>query len=165
MQKSANPLLLLDTNVWLSYYLANRPSSDAVQTLLQTAYDKRWNIAYPACIIKDVFYLIAAELKRTTRAENGTITQSQARAAHEVAWACVNHLREHATAVGVDQSDVWLACKLRPVRDDLEDDLVLASAMRAKATYLVTCDKDLIMHANVPALTPTDALAALSTGV
>ena len=70
-------------------------------------------------------------------------------------------MRKQATAVGADESDLWTACNLRSVHNDLEDNLVVAAAQRADATYLFTNDEALIKHAPVAALAPADALALL----
>jgi len=61
--------------------------------------------------------------------------------------------------VGADEADVWLAAKYRALNEDLEDNLVLAAANRAKADYLITNDTQLIAKSPVPALTPRDWLA------
>ena len=113
--------------------------------------------------MKDVFYLIATTFKRDTRAQNGKLTQSDAAVATEIAWGCVNSIREQATAVGADESDIWMACKLHSVHNDLEDNLVVAAAKRANATYLITNDDSLIKHSPVATLTPSDALALLQS--
>ena len=113
------------------------------------------------CYIKDVFYLTANTFKRDIRSKNGTLTEHDAAVAAEIAWGCVNAMREQATAVGADESDLWKACALHSVHTDLEDNLIVAAAQRANATYLVTNDEVLIKHAPVAALTPSDALALL----
>ena len=111
--------------------------------------------------MKDVFYVAVSTFKRIARAEKGSLTPSDAVTATETAWGCVNSMRKQATAVGADESDLWTACNLRSVHNDLEDNLVVAAAQRADATYLVTNDEALIKHAPVAALTPADALALL----
>lgn len=63
-------------------------------------------------------------------------------------------MQEMGTAVGADGSDLWLACKLREMHDNLEYDIILAACERAKVDYLVTRDKKLIADAPVAALTP-----------
>lgn len=153
--------LLLDTNVWLDSYLPNRARKEVATALISFAYERSLPLLYPAVALKDVFYLTAAAVKYDIRQQKGELTSCDAAAAAEIAWACVNNMREIATAVGADESDAWLACKLRSVHADLEDNLVIAAAQRANATYLVTNDEALIKHAPVAALTPSDALAML----
>lgn len=153
--------LLLDTNVWLDSYLPNRARKKEATSLISFAYERECPLLYAAVALKDVFYLTAAAIKRDIRQQKGQLTCSDAAAATEIAWGCVSSMREIATAVGADESDAWLACKLKSVHGDLEDNLVIAAAQRAHATYLITNDEALIKHAPVAALTPEDALAML----
>lgn len=71
-------------------------------------------------------------------------------------------MREIATAVGADDSDLWLACKYKPILGDLEDNLVLASAERAQVDFIVTGDEQLIRKSTRNAYMPADALSFLS---
>ena len=64
-------------------------------------------------------------------------------------------------AVDADESDVWRACKYRPLGNDLEDDMVMTAAERAQARFTVTNDKELIRKAAVAAYLPEDAVAHL----
>lgn len=155
--------LLIDTNVWLDSYLPNRARKDEAVSLLSFAYEHDYALLYATSTLKDVFYLVAAAIKHDIRQQKGALSESDATAATEIAWACVSNMREIATAVGSDESDLWLACKLKSVHADLEDNLVVAAAQRASATCLVTNDEALIKHAPVAALTPSDALAVLQT--
>lgn len=153
--------LLADTNVWLDYFLPKRPDHTEALSFISFVRERDHLLLYPAAIVKDVFYLTANTFKRDIRSKNGTLTEHDAAVAAEIAWGCVNAMREQATAVGADESDLWKACVLRSVHDDLEDNLVVAAAQRANATYLVTNDEALIKHTPVAALTPSDALALL----
>ena len=156
---------LVDTNVWLDYFLSSRPGHAEAMSFILFAYEHDYPLLYPASIVKDVFYLTVNAFKRDSRAQMGALTPGAAGAAAEAAWGCVNSMREQATAVGVDESDLWQACKLRNIHDDLEDNLVVAAAQRAKATYLVTSDETLIKHSPVATLTPTDALGMLQAAL
>lgn len=153
--------LLVDTNVWLDYFLSERPGHDEAVSFVAFACERKYPLLYPASIVKDVFYLTANALKRDTRARKGALAPSDAAAATETAWGCVHSMREQATAVGADESDLWMACSLHSIHNDLEDNLVVAAAQRADATYLITSDETLIKHAPVAALTPGDALTLL----
>lgn len=161
LMPSLCPTLLIDTNIWLDCFLPNRPGHDEAMSLMSFAYEREYPLLYPTTIVKDMFYLMVNALKCDIRAKKGALTQNDAAAVTECAWACVNNMRERATAVGADESDIWMACKLRSVHNDLEDNLVVAAAQRANATYLVTSDELLIKHAPVAALTPGDAFALL----
>lgn len=155
---SESPLrLLVDANVWLDSYLPKRTGNAAAREFITIAKSKGACLLYPVHVIKDVFFLLRSTMKQQERAARGTLTEEMARAIAESAWGCVENMRENATAVGADESDVWLACKYRPLLEDLEDGLVLAAAERAQADMLVTNDAQLIAKATVPAHTPADA--------
>lgn len=152
--------LLLDTNVWVDNYCKDHVSNDVVRELMSTAYKKGVVLTYPAGIVKDVFYVLSHEFKRVA-ARGGTLSEKDALAINEVVWGCVNNMCEIATAVGVDEGDIWLARKYKSLTGDLEDNLVLAAAQRAKPDFLITSDRQLIQRATVAALTPADMLNVL----
>ena len=154
-------VLMLDTNCWVDYYVPSRRHADDSRALIRHAFQYDIKLAYPACIAKDVFYLIAADTKRFVRESSGSLTEHEAALINESAWSAVNHMRENAFAVSIGQTDVWYAAKMRSVHNDFEDNLVLAAAEKANATYLVTNDEQLIKHAPIAALTPHDALVYL----
>lgn len=162
---SRQPSLLVDTNVWLDYFLPKRPGHAEALSFVSFAREHNHPLLYPAAIVKDVFYLTANALKRDIRNESGMLNEHDAATATEIAWGCVRSIREQATAVGTDESDLWKACALHSIHNDLEDNLIVAAAQRANASYLVTNDEGLIKHAPVAALTPKDALALLQAGL
>ena len=153
--------LLLDTCVWLDNYLGCRPGSEAACRLVVTALERGFTLAYAAASVKDVHYIVAQTLKRERRAAGGEVSEAAALADDQVAWACIENMREIATAVGLDASDVWLAEKYRTVHRDIEDNLVVAAVRRLGSGMLVTDDLDLIRHAPVPAMTPQDVLGLM----
>lgn len=154
--------LLLDTNIWMDYYLEQRVGHASAMSLLAYAIDHGHNLAYAVTTSKDVFYLINAGAKRILRKENnGTLSEDQARVASQLAWACLGHMAENAIPIGCDLSDVWLAEKYRNLHTDFEDNLVLAAAQRAGVDLLVTGDVNLIQHSPVAAMNAQDALAYL----
>lgn len=156
--------ILVDTNVWLDYFLGERAGSADALAFLRTARAAGASLLYPASSATDLFYIICAELKRAVARERGAVGETDALAIREIAWSCLGTLRELACAVGMDESDVWLATKFRALTDDFEDGVVLAAAQRAQADYLVTGDTALIAKANVAALAPRDMLAVLELG-
>ena len=160
--------LLLDTNVWLDYYLATRAEHQTACDLIERACACDVELLYTVGGSKDLYYLVALYFKRAARAADaegsGELSSEQAQAAVQTAWACVDHLDEIATAVGCDQSDIWMARKQRKLHPDYEDDLVIAAALRAQGACLVTSDAQLVAHAPVAALSPADALAYLECG-
>lgn len=151
--------LLLDTNVWLDYYGPSRSGHAAAMKLIADAIASGAELLYAITSSKDLFYLIAAGLKRQYRDEHdGALTDGAARAAQEVAWGCLGHMNEVATPVGCDMLDVQLARKQRRLHGDYEDDLVIAAVMRSQRCLLVTRDEGLLRHAPVAALSVPDAL-------
>ena len=107
--------LLLDTNVWLSYYLGSRTDSDLARRLLNLAVENDAQLAYAVTTAKDLFFLLSADCKRAYKTERGQLTETAAAAANELAWGCVRHLSELAIAVPCDYTDVWMAQKQRPL--------------------------------------------------
>ena len=120
------------------------------------------DLLYPVHIIPDVFYLAFIDVKRLLCGQGSD--ELVAKAARSTAWEYVNGMQEIATAVGADNSDVWLASKWESLHGDIEDNLVLAAAKRAQADYVVTSDRQLWSHAalaGVAAVSPEDMLAVL----
>jgi len=155
------PIVLVDTNVWLDNYLADRPHAAQSRAFIVQARNAGVQLVYPVHCLNDVFVLIQAHLKRAAR-EKGALAESDVAAIREIAWACIENMREFATAVGADESDAWKACKYRRLTNDLEDNFVLAAAERATVDFLVTNDKRLLHKSTVNAYTPEDATLVLS---
>lgn len=154
------PRVLVDTNVWLDYFIGIRQGHDDAQEFLNNSNRAEVQLLYPASALQDVFYLLVRELKRIARSV-APVTEGDVQAIRRIAWGCVDNMRELATAVGMDESDLWLACKYRTLTWDLEDNVMLAAAQRVEADYLVTNDRALIQHATIAALTPADMTAVL----
>lgn len=151
-----NPIALVDTNVWLDNYLADRPNAGQSRAFIAQARAREVQLVYPVHCLSDVFLLVQAHLKRAAR-EQGSFDEADAVAIREIAWACVENMREFATAVGADESDAWKACKYRALTNDLEDNFVLAAAERVPVDFLVTSDQRLLRKSTVNAYTPEDA--------
>ena len=153
--------ILIDTNVWVDYFLPWRTHSQEAFDLISYALAHDCVLLYAVHSLKDVFYLAESAFKRKTREQTGGITESQALAATETAWGCIASIRENATAIGADESDAWLACKYRSINNDLEDNFIMAAARRAQVDYLATSDTSLLHKATVEAHTPNDALSLM----
>lgn len=156
------PMLLLDTNIWLDAYDGERVGSIRARALLSRAVERGATIAFAVCTLKDVYCFLGSAAKRRTRIAVGELTEASARAAEEIAWACVENMQELATPVAVDMSDVWLAGKYRELHRDFEDALIAAAATRCKADVLVTNDERFLRHCPVRAMDSADALTWLS---
>ena len=156
-----NVQILVDTNVWLDAYLGFRPGcSDAVK-LFEVGTQAQVSFLYPVGALQDVFALIIMELKRSARSSGVSVGKTEIACFRDIAWSCVDNMREFATAVAADESDIWLASKYRAFNWDLEDNMVLASAQRAQVNYLATNDKALIEKSTVVALTPRNLVEVL----
>ena len=160
------PAIVVDTNVWLDNYLGFRRGNKAAADFIAAARSHEATLLYPVGALQDVFALLVMELKRAARsaAPDKSLGEKDIQAFRRIAWACIDNMREFATAVGADEADLWLASKYRKLTWDLEDSMVLAAAQRAKADYLVTNDKALIAKATVTALTPQDLTVVLEEG-
>ena len=154
-------MLLLDTNIWLDAFIESRPGHRDAKELLGTVSRMKTELLYTPVSIKDVEYISAASFKRDVRDQGGNVDEACAVVARQFAWSCVQNMRRIATAVGTDESDVWMAEKLHAIHPDFEDDLILSAARRCNPDYLVTRDKRLLEHAIVPAITPARLLVLL----
>lgn len=161
MNEETPKTLLLDTNIWLDYYIADRPGGDDAIALVSRASVDEITLAYPSLSVKDLFYVLNQEVKKEFREKYGSLTEAQARACREYAWACVDSMRDIAVAVPIGEPQVWLACHYKDLHDDFEDDLVLAALETSKADFLVTNDEALCRKASKGALSAADMLAYL----
>lgn len=154
--------MLLDTNVWLDWYLGARPGHDTASKLLHQANAHDVELMHAVTSTKDVFFLVMLDFKTALRKERaGRLTEQDASVAREFAWACLENMQAVSAAVGCDESDVWVARKQRKLHGDYEDNLIVAAAMRAQASLLVTNDKTLLRHSPVATLSVEDALKLL----
>lgn len=161
MSKEMPKTLLLDTNIWIDYYLGDRPGSKAAAELIAAADVLKITHAYPSLSVKDLYYVLNQETKREFRKASGVLTESQALACNEYAWACVGAMRGIAVASPIGEPQVWLACHYKDIHCDFEDDLVLAALETSKADFLVTNDEALCRKAPKGALSAADMLAYL----
>ena len=158
------PYLVLDTNVWIDFYLQERTGHEVASELLKAAARHGAELLYPVHSSKDVYFIIAADAKRRSIRKFGAEhAEEAAKAADAFAWGCIDYMSRQASAVPCDHTDIWLAEKQRGLHSDFEDDLVIAAAMRAKADLLVTNDDKLLRHSPVPTLGASDAIAWLDS--
>lgn len=155
------PRIMVDTNVWVDSYCGWHAGWRDARQFLRTALEADATLLVPVHCVKDVLYVVEGEFKRAAAREHGELGEDDAHAARQTALACARSMRDLATVVGVDGSDVWLADKYLRLHADFEDDLVLAACQRAGADFLVTRDKSLLAHADVSAKTPAQMTAIL----
>lgn len=151
--------LLLDTNVWLDNYLPFRTGHEDATRLLTYAQQAEVHLLYAMGSLQDLAYVLQASAKEQFRRIGRQVDQEAAAVARAFSLDCLANLRTIATAVGADESDLWLAERYLRVHHDVEDCLVMAAVTRSKADWLVTSDQALIRHAPVPALCPANLLA------
>lgn len=101
--------LLLDTNVWVDNYCPDHANNAVVRDCLSRAFAQGHTLVYPAGSVKDVFYVLGHEFHRMAMAADGVLDEGSALAVREAVWGCIDNMCELATAVGVDEADVWLA--------------------------------------------------------
>ncbi len=153
--------IMVDTNVWIDQFLPDRPRQGESLRFLDRACEVDALLLYPACILKDVFYLISSESKRLAREQTGSLTEADAMASQSYAWGCIEAIQELALPVDTTLIDIRMASVWKRVNGDFEDNLVRAAAERAKADLLVTWDKEMLAKRVVPTVTPTQAIAEM----
>ena len=139
--------LLVDTNVWLDYFLARGERHRSVMQLVERAYASEDVVLFAASpSLKDISYLLTSSMKSGVRQNGGEVTPDVVAAARETAWACVRKVLELAYVAPVDQTDITQAFAYKCVHADFEDDVLLSVAHRIGADYIVTHDDGLLRH-------------------
>lgn len=157
--------LLVDSNVWVDSYLGDHAHFDESFRFLKEARGQGAELLYGASKLEGMFCVLTAEFERGMREGDGDLAANATQIAQAFAWGCIDNIRELGTAVGMDESDLWLACKYRAVGRDLQGNVLLAAAQRADADYVVTWDEELLASPVVRAATPTQMIALLGTTV
>ena len=153
--------ILLDTNVLVDYLLGRNPGCNACKRIITLSAEGQHALYAASSSLKDVYHLIEASLKRAQRTQAGGLTDAQANAAAEVAWACTRQLLDTLLVVSVGREECLQAFTLRSLHNDFEDNLVVAAARAAQANFLVTGDAKLRDHAPVGCLSPGDMATLL----
>ena len=73
--------ILVDTNVWLDYFIPSRRGRSVAIEFLRDACTAQVDLLYAATSSKDLFYLISSEHKAWYRREHGSLSQYAAAAA------------------------------------------------------------------------------------
>ena len=155
--------VMLDTNVVVDYLMGREPGcSDCVKLLAMHAACEH-AVYVSALTLKDAYYLVSMQLKRMERQASGRLGEGMARAANEVAWACVRQLVDSALVLPTGRPESLQALVLRSVHPDFEDDLIAATALNAGIDYLVSNDETFVKHAPVACLTSSDAVSLLES--
>lgn len=155
--------ILVDTNIWLDYFLARGTHHDAVSTFMAKAYQREDTALYvPSLSLKDLAYQLASLMKLDARRAGKEVTPEIAAAAREVSWGCVRNVLEKALVAPIGRTEALGAFTYKRIHDDFEDDLVLASLDAAGCQLLMTHDAALRRHMGNLCLTAEEGLELLA---
>lgn len=96
--------LLIDTNVWLDYFLARTNATRPIVELLSRAAEAEDIVLFSSSLsVKDVYYILGRTMKADTRREG--LSLEAIAGADETAWACVRLIRQKSiiASVGADE--------------------------------------------------------------
>ena len=154
--------LLVDTNVWIDYFLERTPENHEKAMRFVAAATAAGAALYTSsATMPDLFFLLCQETKRCLRARGKVVDEGMAAAVRESAWSSMRSIMELSMVVPVGRNEALRALTYRDLHDDFGDDLILAAAARVDADYLVTSDKALMRHAPVACLCPADMIVLL----
>lgn len=140
--------LLIDTNIWLDYFLGRTNASESIVELFSRASEAEDIVLFSSSLsVKDIYYILGRTMKGDAR-RGGVLTPEAIAAADETAWACVRLIRQKSIIASVGADEVFDSFVFKHHHNDFEDDLILGVANRIDADYVVTGDKDLIKHTN-----------------
>ena len=148
--------IVVDKNIWLDFYLRERPQHEDAVRFIRTAERFEANLGTPADAVNEVFYIVGKCLKQKIRENGGVVDESTARSINDFAWQCVEHMTDLAVSIPLDDRTAWLTRHYRAITSDYEDGSVLAACELCKARYLVTHDKKLAAQANIATKTAVE---------
>lgn len=155
--------ILVDTNIWLDYFLARGAHHDSVSTFIAKACEREDIALYiPSLSLKDLAFQLASLMKLDARRAGKDVTPDIAAAAREVSWGCVCNVLEKALVAPVGRTEVLGAFTYKRIHDDFEDDLVLASLDTADCQLLMTHDAALKQHMGGLCLTAEEGIELLT---
>lgn len=140
--------LLIDTNIWLDYFLGRTSATKPTVELFSRAAEAEDIVLFSSSLsVKDIYYILGRTMKADAR-RGGALVPEAIAAADETAWACVRLIRQKSIIASVGADEVFDSFVFKHYHNDFEDDLILGVANRIDADYVVTGDKDLIKHTN-----------------
>lgn len=155
MQVTGVRSVLLDTNVWLDYFMGEGPNLVEISRLVSIAETGSLSLLYAPTSAKDLFYLIPRRLRRRGGEDNVSYAPA--------AWACVGRMMEIASAAPISFPECELARMLRKKYPDFEDNLIIAAAETADVDYIVTQDQAFIREVPEACITPARALELIGS--
>lgn len=156
-------LIVLDTNVWVDYYINRDIKSKAIIRLMSAIEDHGSMLATTDGICKDVFYVISTEMKQD---DNGNVVLGEdwaiAESAREAAWACIRDMTRRSINIPGTSSDPMRAITLRDIHDDFEDNLLIAVCEYNDVRMIVSSDKKLQRHSPIKCMSIEEATKYLA---
>lgn len=128
---------LLDTNIWLYYFLGENAYKHEIMDLIASGQDDGVDILFTPTTAKDLFYVLPRALRRA-----GAIGPDETMSS--IAWGCLERMFELATPAPQSAAECHIARTLRSTIPDFEDAMIIAAAETAGADYIVTLDKELL---------------------
>ncbi len=104
----AENAIVVDKNIWLDFYLHERPLHEEAARFIRVAEKYNANLGTPADAVNEVFYTVGRYLKQQVRENGGTVDECTARAINNFAWGCVDHMTDLAISVPMDDRRGWL---------------------------------------------------------
>ena len=147
---------LLDTNIWLYYFLGEDAHKHEIMGLIASGQDDGVDILFTPTTVKDLFYVLPRALRRA-----GAMGPDETMSS--IAWSCVERMFELGTPAPQSAAECHIARMLWSTISDFEDAMIIAAAETAGADYIVTLDKKLLRAMPEVCVDPTRAreLAAL----
>lgn len=160
LNNSQHPVkLLVDTNVWLDYFLARNGGHSYAADLITEAFENEKVLLYVTSLsMKDVAYQLSSCMKADVRNAGVNVTETISAAARETAWGCVRCIMNNAVIVPIGSHEVLQACTYKQIHDDFEDDLILGAANSIDADGIVTNDKQLTKHSPIVCVSSKEAV-------
>ena len=147
---------LLDTNIWLYYFLGEDAYKHEIMDLIASGQDDGVDILSTPTTANALFYVLPRALRRA-----GAIGPDETMCS--IAWGCLERMFELATPAPQSAAECHIARTLRSTIPDFEDAMIIAAAETAGADYIVTLDKELLRDMPEVCVDPARAreLAAL----
>lgn len=82
----AENAIVVDKNIWLDFYLHERPLHEEAARFIRVAEKHNANLGTPADAVNEVFYTIGKFLKQQVCENGGTVDECTARAINNFAW-------------------------------------------------------------------------------
>lgn len=155
--------ILIDTNIWLDYFLARSDQHRVVSEFLALAVERKDLMLYVTPLsLKDIAYQLASQMQLDARRAGREVDTHVAAAAREVSWGCVRNVLKKAIVAPVGNTEVLNAFVFKRFHDDLEDDLILGTLDAIDGDYLMTHDAALARHTGDLCITAEEGLALLA---